>query len=436
MRLYRFLSALALAAYGPYALLRSAAGGRKIGSVRGKLGREPYPDLAGGVWVHAVSVGEVGVAHSILAELSRRAPGARLGLSSTTAAGLDLARRTAPSGVAVFTFPLDLAGPVDRALGGVRPGLILLTETEIWPLLLSRAGAKGIGVALVNGRVSERSFRRYRRLGRWFARVLAGISFFAMQTEEDADRMRCLGADPARVRVTGNVKYDLPAAPPFPDSERLLAASGGLPLMVAASTGEGEEEMVLSAWESLRQDGRPALALAPRRPERFDAVAETVERRGHALVRRSAARAGSPPAAEAGLGTRKSCVYLLDSIGELASLYREACLAFIGGSLIPAGGHNPIEAWAAGVPVLVGPHTGNFREVTEDGERLGILERVDGAPALARAVAAAISDPDGLARRSERARQAVAESRGAAARAVDLVLSLLAEGGRKKAVSG
>ncbi|MDQ2971008.1 MAG: glycosyltransferase, partial [Acidobacteriota bacterium] len=386
MLLYRLLSILTLALYAPYALLQSLTGRRRIGSLRGRMGLLPYPELSGGIWVHAVSVGEVGVARSLLSELARKAPDRPLGLSVSTAAGIELMRRRPAAGAASFAFPLDLAGPVDRALSRVDPGLVLLTETEIWPLFLERASARGIPVALVNGRLSERSFARYRLAGRWFARVLGRLSLYAMQTEEDAARIRKLGAPADRVFVTGNVKYDLPTAPPFSDAARLAAAAAGRPVLVAASTGEGEEDLVLSAWESLPDEIRPFLAVAPRRPERFDAVAALLRSRGLSVIRRSDPASGPPP-------ITRTAVYLLDSIGELAALYRGAKLAFVGGTLIPVGGHNPIEAWAAGVPVLVGPHTGNFREIVAAGERLGILRTVRDPKSLAAAVQVALADP-------------------------------------------
>ena len=426
MFLYRLLSFLAFAAYAPYALVRSLFGRRRIGNLRGRLALEPYPDLAGGIWVHAVSVGEVGVARTLLAELGRRAPERRLGLSVTTAAGSEMAERARPEGVELFAFPFDFAGPVERALSGVRPGLVLLAETELWPLFLERAARRGIPVALVNGRLSERSFPRYRLVRGAFSRVLQGIAVFAMQSEEDARRLVSLGAPPDRVRVTGNMKYDLPSAPPFSDGARLARAAAGRPILVAASTAEGEEELVLDAWATLPAEERPLLAIAPRRPERFDAVGELARSRGLDVVRRS--RPAEPDGA-------RSSVYLLDSIGELASLYREASLAFVGGSLARVGGHNPIEAWAAGVPVLVGPHTENFREIVSDGERLGILERVENASELTSAIRSALADRAGLAARSESARRAVESARGAVARTADLVLPLVQSGSRRMVTS-
>ena len=412
MRFYRFLSGAALALYAPFALLRSATGGRRLGDVAGRLGRLPYPDLEGGIWLHAVSVGEVGVAATLLAALAPRAEGRRLGLSVTTAAGRELAERLVAPGVPVFAFPFDLAGPVERALSQVRPGLVLLTETELWPLFLERAAGRGVTVALVNGRLSERSYPRYRRLRRFFGRALDRISLFLMQSPEDARRMEELGVPSSRIRTMGNLKYDLPAAPPFPDAARLERVALGRPIVVAASTAEGEEEAVLEAWKPLAP--RPLLVLAPRRPERFDEVARRVESAGLSLVRRTAA--GDSRAAD---------VYLLDSIGELASVYPHARLAFVGGSLARKGGHNPIEAWAAGVTVLVGPHTENFREVTERGESLGILTRVADRAGLARALAAGLAHAADLDRRGAAARRFVLENRGSAEATAREVLALL-----------
>jgi 3-deoxy-D-manno-octulosonic-acid transferase len=412
MLFYRFLGGAALAAYAPFALLRSLTGRRRLGDVAGRLGRLPYPDLDGGIWVHAVSVGEVGVAATLLTALAARAEGRRLGLSVTTVAGRELALRIVAPGVPVFAFPFDLSGPVERALSRVRPGLVLLTETELWPLFLERAAARGIPVALVNGRISERSYPRYRLLRRWFARAMQRVSLFLMQSEEDARRMEGLGAPPSRIRTIGNVKYDLPLAPPFGDAARLERAARGRPVLVAASTAEGEETAVLDAWRSLSP--RPLLAIAPRRPERFDEVAREVAAAGLPLVRRCSADDDSP-----------ADVYLLDTIGELASLYSHARLAFVGGSLARKGGHNPIEAWAAGVPVVVGPHTDNFREITAKGESLGILTRVAGIADLARALGAELADSERLDRRGAAARRFVSENRGAAEATAREVLALL-----------
>ena len=417
----------ALLAYAPVAWLRSLRGRRRLGDVRGRLGRSAWPDLDGGIWIHAVSVGEVGVARNLVAAIRRSRPGTRIGVSTTTAAGRELAEKTLSRDAAVFAFPFDLAGPVERSLDQTRPGLVLLTETEIWPLFLERAARRCIPVALVNGRISERSFRRYRRVRGFMGRVLSRVALFAMQSPEDARRVVDLGGLPERVHVTGNVKYDLPEPAPFPDAERLRSAAAGRPVVVAGSTAEGEDEIVLEAWSRLSP--RPLLLLAPRRPERFDEAARLAESRGLTVFRRS------HPASRVPDPARVSDVYILDTIGELASAYREAAVAFVGGSLAPRGGQNPIEAWAAGTLVVAGPHMENFREIAAAGEARGILVRVPDASGLADALAAALGDAGKTRDLGRRAADFVSESRGAAERTVDAAPALASPAARRGAAS-
>ena len=428
MLLYRILAAATLLAYAPVAWLRSLRGRHRLGDIRGRLGRSAWPDLSGGIWIHAVSVGEVGVARNLLSAIRRAQPEAQLGVSTTTAAGRELAERTLGRDAAVFAFPFDLAGPVERALEETRPGLVLLTETEIWPLFLERAERRGIPVALVNGRFSQRSFRRYRRARRFVGRALGRVALFAMQSPEDARRAIELGAPPDRVRVTGNVKYDLPEPAAFPDSARLRAAAAGRPIVAAGSTAEGEDELVLEAWSRLSP--RPLLLLAPRRPERFDEAARLAQARGLIVLRRSdpASRISHP-------ASRIPDVYVLDSIGELASAYREAGVAFVGGSLAPRGGQNPIEAWASGALVVAGPHMDNFREIAAAGQERGVLVRVADAEGLAAAWSAALADADGTRARGRRAAELVAENRGAAERTAAAVLALATPRARRGAAS-
>jgi 3-deoxy-D-manno-octulosonic-acid transferase len=418
--LYRALAALALTVYAPVAFLRALAGRRRLGDVRGRLGLSEWPDLSGGVWIHAVSVGEVGVARNLLPELRRRMPGVRFGVSVSTAAGRELAERTLAldGNAAVYAFPFDLAGAIEKAFDATRPGLIVLTETEIWPLFIDRASRRRIPVALVNGRISERSFGRYRLARNFLAKTLAQLSLAAMQSKEDARRIETLGAPRDRIRALGNLKYDLPAPAPFPDADRLSAAAAGRPILVAGSTREREESKVLDAWQALSP--RPLLVLAPRRPERFDEVARMVESRGLKLLRRSIPTLDPRPSTLDFLPD----VYLLDSIGELASVYRGAVLAFAGGSLVPSGGQSPIEAWSAGVPVVSGPHMENFREAVRDGEALGILRRAQDTRALGALFADAVARPEETRRSGEAAARFVAGSRGAAAATAELLASL------------
>ena len=415
---YRAAAAAALAAYAPYAALRSVSGGRRLGDVRGRLGWTAWPDLDGGIWIHGVSVGEIGVARTLLGALERVRPGSRFGVSATTEAGRALAERAFSGRAEVFPFPFDLAGAVERALREARPGLVVLVETEIWPLFLERAERRRIPVVLVNGRLSERSFRRYRLAKRFVRQTLSRLALFAMQSREDADRALALGAPAGRVVVTGNLKFDAPEPAVFPDSARLGEAAAGRPVLVAGSTAEGEDEVVLAAWLTLPQ--RPLLVLAPRRPERFDPVARLCESRGLTVLRRSSSASPLPP----------PDVYLLDSIGELASVYREATLAFVGGSLVPHGGQNPIEAWAAGTAAVAGPHMQNFRDAAATGEARGVLARVEDGAALARRLAEAFADPDGTRRLGREAARLVGENRGAADRTASAVLPLLPQPAR------
>jgi 3-deoxy-D-manno-octulosonic-acid transferase len=425
--LYRILAAAALLAYAPVAWLRSLRGRRRLGDVRGRLGGSAWPDLDGGIWIHAVSVGEVGVARNLVAAIRRASPGTRIGVSTTTAAGREIAEKTLSREASVFAFPFDLARPVERSLAETRPGLVLLTETEIWPLFLERAARRGIPVALVNGRISEKSFRRYRRVRAFMGRVLARVALFAMQSPEDARRVVELGAPAERVRVTGNVKYDLPEPPPFPDATRLRAAAAGRPVVAAGSTAEGEDDLVLEAWSRLSP--RPLLLLAPRRPERFDGAARLCESRGLRVLRRSHPASRNPDLPSL------PDVYVLDTIGELASAYREAAVAFVGGSLAPRGGQNPIEAWAAGTLVVAGPHMENFREIAAAGQARGVLVRVPDAAGLAGALAAALSDAEKTRALGKRAAELVAENRGAAERTVEAALALASPAAQRGAAS-
>jgi 3-deoxy-D-manno-octulosonic-acid transferase len=399
---------LGLALYAPYAFLRQMAGRRRVGDWRGRLGRRAWPAAPGAIWVHGVSVGEVAASRLILSALRRRGAVSPLVLSSSTEAGLERAR-SAPEADLAVPFPFDLAGPVERALSAISPSLVLLTETEIWPLFLAGCAARGIPVALVNGRISQRSFARYRLFGPLMARTLSHVSLFLMQSQADAGRIRALGASPDKVRVTGNVKFDLdPQERPELASRIRFWAAGRL-VLLAGSTHDGEELAILEAWR--RMNPRPFLVIAPRRPERFDEVAGLAAARGIRLARRSS-------------GGGAADALLLDTVGELAPAYGAADAAFIGGSLAAAGGHNPIEAWAHGVPTLHGPHVSNFREIYEAGMREGASERVETPRSLAHAAAQLLADDVERARRGRQARALVARNRGAAQATAEAVLAL------------
>ena len=408
MLIYRVIFGLGLAVVAPFAFLRQALGGKRIGDWRGRIGFSQLPRLEDSVWVHGVSVGEVSASRPLLRALKSEAPSVPIVLTSSTAAGLSLAR-SLPEPDAAMPFPFDLRRPVDGALSAARPSLVLLAETEIWPCFLERCASRGIPVAIVNGRISDRSFRRYRRVRRLLGPSLSRISLFLMQSEEDARRITEIGADASRVRVLNNVKFDASPARNADLESELSRLAAGRKIFIAGSTHEGEEEQILRAWEMLLP--RPLLVVAPRRPERFDAVFRLAGERAKEVVRRSQ---GGP----------RGDVVILDTLGELSAAFSCADLAFIGGTLVPVGGHNPIEAWAHGVPTLVGPETKNARRTIEDGLSAGAAIRVNGVSELAGAAQKLLDDPSDRARRSEAARELVAASRGAARETALSVLPL------------
>jgi 3-deoxy-D-manno-octulosonic-acid transferase len=311
----------------------------------------------GCIWVHAVSVGEVLAVTRLLRELEADNPESRVFLSTVTQTGQYLARERFGEDKAFF-LPIDLGFAVRPYLNLLQPRLLILAETEFWPNLLHLAKKRGGSVAAVNARISDRSFPRYRRFRWFFSRVLARIDLFLAQTEEDARRLVAIGAPPERVQVSGNLKFDVRpggSSPLVDDLRRAL--NRGSPVMVCGSTGEGEEELLLQAFQQcLTEFPAAAMVMAPRHPERFGKVATLVESMSIPLVRRSAWNASRPIS---------GCIFLLDSVGELASVYALADVAFVGGSLVPTGGHNILEPARHGVAIVTGPYTFNFREIIQ-----------------------------------------------------------------------
>jgi 3-deoxy-D-manno-octulosonic-acid transferase len=315
------------------------------------------------IWIHAVSVGEVLAVSRLVKTLEVALPGYRIVVSTTTRTGQELARERFGA-ERVFYCPLDLPWAVRNYLKALRPRLLILAETEFWPNLLSNCFHRGIPVAVVNARISDRSWPRYRRLRGLWRPFLSRLDRVLAQSQTDADRLKAIGCLPERVSVAGNLKFDVRAAEEAEATRLLKALAGGLGLVVAGSTLDGEEAALLEAWPRLLEaDPQLALILAPRHPERFAAVTGLLEKCGFPWVRRSDWRA-QPAEAQGPLLPGQ--IVLLDTIGELASVYSLASMAFVGGSLIPAGGHNPLEPAQFGVPIVMGPHYANFRAITED----------------------------------------------------------------------
>jgi len=308
------------------------------------------------MWVHAVSVGEVLAVSGLIEELRRHYPEHRIVITTTTDSGQALARKRFGE-ENVFYFPMDFAFAILPYLRALQPQLVIIAETEFWPNFLHLAHASGAAIAIVNARISDRSWPNYRRF-RWALRkVLAKVDLFLTQTPEDAARLHAIGADCGRVQATGNLKFDLslPAPPPMIESiRRSLEHTATGPVLVCGSTVEGEESLLLKAFENvLVAHPRAAMILAPRHPERFAAVATLLAEMGIPFWRRSTWQ--DEPIAGG--------VLLLDTIGELAALYSLADIAFVGGSLVPRGGHNIIEPAQHGVAIVVGNHTENFRDI-------------------------------------------------------------------------
>jgi len=308
------------------------------------------------IWVHAVSVGEVLAVSGLVEQMRRNLPQHRVLVSTTTDTGQELARKRFGDDH-VFYFPMDFAFAIRPYLQALQPELVVLAETEFWPNFLGQAHASGARIAVVNARISDRSLPRYRRF-RWaLRRMLVHVDLFLAQTQEDSARLQSIGAIAERVQVTGNLKFDvsLPSPPPIVESlRRSLAAEGAVPVLVCGSTVEDEEPPLLKAFENLRVGHpRAVMILAPRHPQRFDDVAILLRQLGMPSFRRSQwngeALAGG--------------VLLVDTIGELAALYALGDLAFVGGSLVPRGGHNIIEPAQHGVAIVTGNHTENFRDI-------------------------------------------------------------------------
>ncbi len=364
----------------------------------------------GGLWIHAVSVGEVEVARRLIAELDREVPGGPIALTSTTATGLALARKNLAGRVTVLPTPVDLPGPVERIFDALRPRALVLVETELWPEMLHQAGRRGIPVFIVNARLSDVSFRRYRRVAGALRPLLKPLSLVLTRDETDAQRFKDLGIEGQRVTVGGNVKYDLESdRRPLEWDDEIASWAAGRPVVVAGSTLEGEEQLVLDAVEAIAEsDGqRPLVILAPRHPERFDAVARLISERGLTLIRRSRLPDGVMAVAD---------VFLLDTIGELARAFRHGAVAFIGGSLVPSGGHNPLEPAAWGVPVLSGPWVANFEEIYREMVEAGAVRLVANSRDLGAALDQWLSEPDVARRAGEAGRRVVEKNRGATAR--------------------
>jgi 3-deoxy-D-manno-octulosonic-acid transferase len=424
--LYSFLYSLALGVAMlvslPYWLFQMARHGKYRKGLAERMGRVPsrlqLPEEEPAIWIHAVSVGEVLAVAGLVEELRRRFPQHRVFISTTTDTGQALARQRFGEDK-VFYFPMDFAFAIRPYLRALRPQLVVIAETEFWPNFLRLAHAGGARVAVVNARISDRSWPGYRRFSKLLPRLLANVDLFLAQTPEDAARLQDIGAKPERIRVSGNLKFDIPAAAPIAIVESLrksIAASAAGPVLACGSTMDGEESLLLKAFENvLVQHPRAVMILAPRRPERFAAVAALLQQMSISFFNRSEWNGES----------LSGKVLLLDTIGELSALYALADVAFVGGSLVAHGGHNIIEPAQHGVAILVGNHTENFRDMVSLFQSRNALRIVGPAELPLVLLELLANDAERIAL-GQRAAETMRSQIGATARTADALEELLA----------
>jgi len=388
------------------------------GRLKQRLGFIEPQSTPGCLWIHAVSVGEVQVAAALVRELKASEPGLEIVLTTVTATGAARARAIFGSDVRHCYLPYDLPGAVGRFLDRIRPRAVIVLETEIWPTLYRAISRRGIPLVIASARISDRSVSRYRRMASLVRETLAGDVTIGAQSAADAARFVAVGAPPDRVRVTGNVKFDLEIPESVVTAGRELRdrCATGRPVWIAGSTHEGEEAAALAAHARVRARHPSALlVLVPRHPQRFDAVRRLLDGERRSYAQRSA---GVLPA-------QGDEVFLVDTIGELQMFYAASDAAFVGGSLVPVGGHSLLEPAVLGLPVISGPWTQNAPEVAELLSRAGALTTVRNHDELARRVVECLDDPARARADGDKGRRAVAASRGAVHRVVETALPLL-----------
>ena len=412
--LYQLATTVALILLAPFLLL--GRGGHYLPTVRGRLGlRHPPPPGERPLWIHAVSVGEVSVADTLIQALPKELP---LLVTTVTPTGQARAQASLGNRATVAYLPFEL-GPVVRSFyKRYAPRGLVLVEGDLWPLVLREAKRRRLPVMVVNGRVGKNSHRRMRRFKRLLGPLFGPVRRFAVQGERDRRRLEDLGVEPQRITETGSLKYDTPAPPPAAEAEELVRRlADGRPVLLAGSTMSGEEEAALAGLAGAGGGEAALLVIAPRHPERWDAVAQLLGERKLEIARRS----------DPGVGGRPS-VLLLDSLGELAGLYRLADAAFIGGTLVPTGGHNPLEAARFAVPVVVGPSMENFADIASRFDDERAWARVADGAELGEIWRQWLAAPDEARALGERGRQLVEANRGALGRTLELLAPLIDNG--------
>lgn len=414
--LYNLFLTIATVALFPVILFKLITVPKYRGGMTQKLGRLRKSVLTvikgtRPIWVHAVSVGEVMAAHPLIRELKKKYPDRKLILSTVTVTGNYTARRRVPEADAVFYFPFDFPCIVRRVIRGINPLIVLVAETELWPNFFRELKRSGIPSAVINGRISPKSHKNYQKFKKLFSRVFDNVDLFCMQSEADAGRIRDIGADPLKVMVTGNLKFDqkLPVRMSAP-----LAIASGKKVITAGSTHKGEEAALLDIFKRLRWKYPDLiLIIAPRHPERFDEVEGLINRAGYDCQRRTKLK-----------GPVKD-VLLLDTIGELRSFYSLGDIAFVGGSLVKVGGHNLVEPAAMRKPVIFSRYMFNFKEISEALLSAGGGIMVKDKEELYVQIDNLLSDKELARSMGERAFSVIEMNSGAAQKTIDAVGRLI-----------
>jgi 3-deoxy-D-manno-octulosonic-acid transferase len=433
--IYSLLLGLGFLILLPRFLLDGFRHGKYVAGFRERLGSVSPIEKNGRpvAWIHCVSVGETQAARPLVRSIRQRFPESLIAISTITLTGQNLAREVFKLDAArVFYFPFDWPWVVRRTLSAINPDTVLIMETELWPGFLRECKQQQIPVAIVNGRLSEQSFRRYRLIRPFMTRVLSSLSLAIMQTEADGERLRSLGMDASKILVSGNLKFDAGTIPPtdsltreFRERFRLADDSD---LILAASTHSSEEVIILNSFRQVisrietKTQAKPRLMIAPRHPERFTEVADLLKSSGLRWTRRTSPSDASDGQAE---------VVLLDSIGELDSIYPLASIVFVGGSIAKTGGHNILEPAALGASVITGPHTYNFQSIVETFVKADAIIQLkpmsDSAAivALANVISDLLADPERRRELGRLAKSLVTENRGATERTIESLRSIL-----------
>jgi len=431
--IYSLLLGLGFLVLLPRFLLDAMRHGKYVAGFGERLGSlSPLPDDGRPVvWIHCVSVGETQAARPLVQAIKAKYPDFRIAISTITLTGQNLAREIFKHDpIRTFYFPFDWRWVVRRTLKTINPRAVLVMETELWPGFLRECKEQQIPVAIVNGRLSAQSFRRYRLIKIFMRRVLSSISLAVMQTEAGAERLRALGMDASRILVCGNVKFDAGTSPATDaltkEFRERFNLSDEVPLILAASTHDLEEVIVLNSFRQIisRAELKPRLMIAPRHPERFAEVADFLKASGLRWARRTA-----PPDERDG----QAEVILLDSIGELHSVYSLASIVFVGGSIAKTGGHNILEPAAVAAAVITGPHTYNFQSIVETFVAAGAIIQLqpmsDSAAIveLANVISELLADPARRLELGALAQSLVNENRGATARTLQALSSIISQ---------